>query len=134
MPYFISDNQLRENILTLKDSIDDFDGSHQKLIFFDAFSFYEHFCQHPTVRRLLDAIEPFIPLSLCADSMQDFIESASDQNRMEACADFFMLKARVDFVDSLQKANTPDRWARLVDICGTIRDIKEQLNYIVSNA
>jgi hypothetical protein len=128
MPSLLTEIQLQENIISLKDSLDEFDhASGRKLFFFSSFCFYDHFCRFPSVNGLLDRVEPYIPLSLGAESMEMFIHAAGQESEMETYADYFMLKARVDFVESLQNANTPERWARLLSICGAIRDIKEQL-------
>jgi hypothetical protein len=127
MTALLSDGQLQEHIMSLKDNIDDFDQGYRKLVFFNPFSFYDHVIRYPMVNGLLDTIEPYIPLSLGAESLELFLYAANQPEPAENYADYCMLKARVDFVDSLQKANTPERWARLCGICGAIRDIKEQL-------
>ena len=132
MPSLLTESQLEDNILTLKDNIDAFEQDNQySLAFFNAWCFYDHITRMPSINGLLDTIEPYIPLNLDTGALDAFIQTAQEQERMEGCADAFMLKARVDFVDSLQKANTPERWSRLVGICGAIRDIKEQLWLLV---
>jgi hypothetical protein len=128
MPALLTDRQLHEHILALKDNLDDYDQDHShKLAFFNAYSFYDHVTRQPVVAHLLNAIEPYIPISLNPSALEMFIHAAGDCGQTEDYADLFMIKARVDFMDSLQKANTPEEWSRLVGICGAIRDVKETL-------
>ena len=128
MLHLLTDNQLQEHIMTLKDNIDGFDSG---VVFFNAYSLYSHITRLPGLNGLLDELEPYIPLSLNAESLDMFVYAAQKQERMEDCADYFMLKARVDFVNSVQKCDTPERWAQLLSVCGAIRDIKEQLMMLV---
>jgi hypothetical protein len=124
----LTERELNENIMELKDNIDEYGEYNQyKLVFFNAYCFYDHIIQIPPVSELLDALEPYIPLSLNPAALELFIHSVQPETFTDECADVFLLKARVDFIHSLQKANTPERWSHLVGVCGAIRDVKEQL-------
>ena len=124
----LTDRELNEHILELKDNIDGYGEQNQhKLVFFNAYCFYDHIIQIHPVDTLMDTLEPYIPLSLSPEALELFIHSAQPETFSDECADVFLLKARVDFLDSLQKANTPESWSHLVGVCGAIRDVKEQL-------
>jgi hypothetical protein len=132
MPYLLTDDQLQSHILSLKDRLDDFCLQNRKVVFFDALSLYDHMKRQPRVTEILDEIEPYIPMSLGEESMQLFLQAAYETEANETAPDSFLHKARSEFVKSLCDAETPDAWARLLSICGAIRDIKEQLIHLAA--
>ena len=143
--------QMKQCIITLKTTLDAFDlRCGRKILFISDGSFFDHVRAFPLVRsafglqtldELLDVMEPYLPLTLTDENFELFVHAAklagSDRSRPVLTGeagydparvpDCFSRKARVDFIALARRADAPEHWEWIFNLCNTIREIKEEL-------
>jgi hypothetical protein len=125
-------------LFILKDTLNAFDqGNDRKLVFIDKNSFYHYIGRYPlraptalaaqTVNDLLDVIEPYLPLALNEENFDLFLRAARETEGLpEALPDYFLEKARLDFLVSLYEADDPLRYGQICNTCEAMRTLWEE--------
>lgn len=96
-----------------------------------------HDTQLKKVDDILDILEPFMPLTLNEENFDLFLRATREMEKRpdttpedQDLPDYFTRKARFDFVVRLRQTESPEQWEWLLNVCDTLRDIKEQLEMI----
>ena len=130
--------QMRQCMTALRAAMDAFNrGCGKKLVFINDKCYYDHLRGFSSesaenIDSLLDIIEPYIPYALTDENFELFLRAAKDTERFpDEMPDYFTQKARVDFIAALRRAETPEQCAWLFHVCDAIRELKEDLAFIV---
>jgi len=131
----ITDKELGAYLTWLKKAVNSIGSQLPKnIVFFNAISFYFHIKDMPcrgrlTIDELLDRIEPYIPIRLTQEMFDMFLDNILAAKNGDDLNMELMIKAKGDFVFSVQEANSPEAWAVIVNTCESIRAMKESRAY-----
>jgi len=131
----ITEQELNTSLARLKRSINGICSQLPKnIVFFNAVSFYFHIKDLPcygrlSIDELINRIEPYIPIRLTQEMFDMFLDNILAAKNGEELNLELMIKAKGDFVYSVQEANTPEEWAVIVNTCESIRQVKESKAY-----
>ena len=96
----------------------------------DSFYFYMRLAfprQSRELANLMEIIEPFVPLIISPQNLEDVMAAYDNGQTEELAALEAMLaqRSRFVFVNSVMQANMPD-WENIIGICRQIRQLKER--------
>lgn len=127
----LTENELTSYLEVLKNILQNFDySSIPNIIFLNMESFYsyiDNYCSNnsKTIKEIMSAIEPCIPLTLCVDdsTLELFIQASTSysQEDIKKMEELFYKRARIDFMDTIRKANTKDKWDFILQTCQNLR-------------
>lgn len=126
----ISQEQLAGLMSLLKESLAFFDKQcYSKVAFINDWCLYRHIREfdipkllsgkrfHANIGAILDVLEPYIPFTISEENFELFIQSTPK----------FIHKAKLDFVVTLRGHSSPDKWDQALQICESIRAVRENL-------
>lgn len=127
----ISENDLYASLEELHTILQSIGNS---IVFFDIKSFYAHIGHYMNeadtrkVTRLINTVEPFIPIVVSDESIDTFLEAAmrNDINEVERLETQFISSSKIKFIRSLAAEKCDDTWRHTVDTCQTIRKYKTE--------
>lgn len=132
MTEVISSQQLYFYINYLRKFSDEFAKTALKLIFFNSISYYNfiktmRYNGGRTIEDVLGIIEEFIPFPLNEEGLNMFISGLllPDEEK-DAFQDKLVVRAKADFIYSLKDMRNNEQWDFIVNICDSIRRLKER--------
>lgn len=136
MENVLTQSELLTELNNFKYNLQNFDYSNIKNITFinlDALYYYiENIednpfkIQYEKLQKILDIIEPYIPFSIDSDIIDilDITSISSNDEESHMIKNFFSLKKRINFMNSVRIITTDEQWQYLIDTCEKIRNIK----------
>lgn len=128
MTHSMSENELISKLEILKNSLLDFkDYNKSNIIFINADAFYsyiDNFSDDVILSKILIDIEQYIPLSLCIDNntLEIYIKACTTASptELKKLEDKFYKKARLNFINKISNANTPQDWQDIINACSIL--------------
>lgn len=131
MKTILTQDELLERLLVLKDTLQNFDFSIlHNTIFINSSSFYSYLSnltcggeRNLTLGELLQEIECCIPFALTDNSFEIFITAANEttEEKMEALRKGFIEGCKMDFLYLILDADSTEKWQNIVQMCEKLR-------------
>lgn len=80
------------------------------------------------LKHRLSIIEPFIPMTVSEKHLELFMNAAEkkDNSVINDLDNFLNKLIKINFLNSIYKARTPQEWEDILQICRTMRDFYEE--------
>ena len=106
------------------------------VVFLNLDSFYNYLNDLTTMttgepsrlRDLIRRVEPYIPMSVSESHMAMFVNAAinGSEDVLHNIENYFDKISKINFINSVFRAQDEDKWEELIGVCKTMREIKEE--------
>jgi hypothetical protein len=134
MKELLSDMDLVSSLENIKEEVQGMECLNDgKVIFLNLDSFYSyiddmsfiHRGRGSSLKHYLTRIEPYIPISVSEKYIELFMAAANRKDSVftEDINKFLDKVIKINFINQIYQARTPETWAELLKICRAIRDM-----------
>ncbi|MDR2903487.1 MAG: hypothetical protein LBU77_03150 [Clostridiales bacterium] len=137
MKALLSDEDLVSCLENIREEIQGIESLNDgKVIFLNLDSFYAYIDDVSFIKRgsnsgikhHLALIEPYIPITVSEKYIELFMTAASKKDTVfgEDINIFLEKVIKINFINQIHQARTPDAWAELIKICCAVRDMYDE--------
>lgn len=143
METILSDSELVDCLENIRAELQNIDFLYNgQVVFLNLVSFYNYIndvmymtngAESP-LKEMIELIRPYIPMTISEEHMEMFLNAAINGNEeaLHNIENYFDKIAKINFINSIFQATNQESWEQIIQICRTMRRIKEEQNNVFS--